>query len=148
YVRNLPRITFCTSFEASQHFVYRTDRGLIVRQQVRHILTRAPCPVGPNTSRLQCANLDSEGRDFHRQRIAKTAHRPLGRVIWRIAGNPEATADRRHLKDVTALLLAHHRHGGTRGVHDPVKARVHDGLEILRTYLLERCNLSVTSIVD
>src|SRR6266853_1770000 len=34
YVRDFPRITFRTPFESSQHLVYRTDRGLVVRQQV------------------------------------------------------------------------------------------------------------------
>src|ERR1700704_5731470 len=58
YIRDLPRIAFLTSFEASQHLEYRTDRGLVVRQQVRRILTGAPRPVGSNTSWLQCADLD------------------------------------------------------------------------------------------
>jgi hypothetical protein len=52
YIRNLPRVAFRTPFEASQHLEYRTDRGLVVRQQVRRILTGAPGPIGPNTSRL------------------------------------------------------------------------------------------------
>src|SRR3981081_892595 len=51
YVRDFPRIAR-TPFESAQHLVYRTDRGLVVRQQVRHILSRTPCPVGPNASRL------------------------------------------------------------------------------------------------
>src|SRR5882762_5047836 len=148
YARDLSRIAFRTPFESSQHLVYRTDRGLVVRQQVRHILTRAPCPVGPNTSRLQCADLDPERRDFHRQSVAETADGPLCCVIRRIAAYCETAADRRHLKDVTALLLAHYRDGGTCGVHHPVKACVHDGLEILRTHLLEGRNLPITSIVD
>src|ERR1700738_4599429 len=71
YVRDFPWIAFQTAVEASQHLQERTDRGLILRQQVRRILNGAPCPVGPNTSRLQCADLDSEGRDFHRQRVAE-----------------------------------------------------------------------------
>src|SRR6267154_5866456 len=71
YIRDLPRIAFRTLFEASQHLEYRTDRCL--RQQVRRILPSAPCPVGSNTSRLECADLDPERRDFHRQRVAKTA---------------------------------------------------------------------------
>src|SRR6266446_1247733 len=70
YVRDFPWIAFQTAVEASQHLQERTDRGLILRQQVRRLLNGAPCPVGPNTSRLQCADLDSEGRDFHRQRVA------------------------------------------------------------------------------
>jgi len=78
YVRYFPRIAFRTPFKASQYLQERTDRGLILRQQVRRILDRAPCPVGPNTSRLQGADLDPEARDFHRQRVDKTAHRPLG----------------------------------------------------------------------
>src|ERR1700682_2344626 len=108
YARDLSRIAFRTSFEASQYLQERTDRGLILRQQVRRILNGAPCPVGPNTSRLECADLDSEGRDFHRQSVAETAHSPLGRVIRRIARNREATSYRRHLKDVAAFLLTHH----------------------------------------
>jgi hypothetical protein len=75
HVRDLSRIAFQTPFESSQHLQERTDRGLILRQQVRRILNGAPSPVGPNTSRLQCADLDPEGRDFHRQRVAETAHR-------------------------------------------------------------------------
>src|ERR1700732_3353767 len=148
YIRDLPRIAFCTPFEASQHVEHRTDRGLVVRQQVRRILTGAPCPVCPNPSRLQRADLDPERRYFHRQRVTETAHGPLGCVIRRIARNREATTDRRHLKDVTALLLAHHWHGGARCVHHPVKACVHDGSEILRAHLLEWRKLAITSIVD
>src|ERR1700726_1925909 len=52
HIGDLPRIAFRTPFESSQYLVHRTNRGLVVRQQVRHILTRAPCPVGPNASRL------------------------------------------------------------------------------------------------
>src|SRR5260370_25329051 len=148
YARDLSRIAFRTHFESSQHLVYRTDRGLIVRQQVWHVLTRARCPVGPNASRLQCADLDPERRDFHRQRVAETTHGPLRRVIRSIAAYRDTAADRRHLKDVTALLLAHHRHGGACCVHHAVKACVHDSLEVLRTHLLEPRNLPVTSIVD
>src|SRR5258707_14064650 len=80
YARDLSRIAFRTPFESSQHLVYRTDRGLVVRQQVRLILTRAPGPFGPNASRLQRADLDPERCDFHRQRVAKAADSPLGRV--------------------------------------------------------------------
>src|SRR6267154_559038 len=148
YVRDLPRIAFRTSFEASQHLQERTDRGLILRQQVRRILNGAPCPVGPNTSRLQCADLDSEGRDFHRQRVAETAHGPLGCVIRRIAGNRVAATDRRHLKDVTALPLTHHWDSSACCVHHTVKACVHDSSEVLRTHLLERRKLPKTGIVD
>src|SRR6266853_6926505 len=148
YARDLSRIAFRTPFEASQHLQERTDRGLILREQVRCILNGAPCPVGPNTSRLQCADLDSEGRDFHRQRVAETAHRPLGRVIRRIARNRVAATDRRHLKDVTALLLAHHWDSSACCVHHTVKACVHDSSEVFRTHLLERRKLPKTGIVD
>src|SRR5882762_8952104 len=148
YLRDLSRIAFRTPLEASQYLEHRADRGLVVRQKLRRILTRAPCPVGPDAPRLQCADLDPERRDFHRQSVAETAHRPLGRVIRRIAGNREATTDRRHLKDVTALLLAHYWHGGACCVHHAVKACVHDSPEILRAHLLERRKLPITSIVD
>src|SRR4030088_33114 len=89
YVGDLPRIAFRTPFQASQHLEYRTDRCLILWQQPRRILTGTPCPVGSNTSRLECANLEPEGRDFHRQSVAETAYSPLSRVIRRIAGNRE-----------------------------------------------------------
>src|SRR3984893_2771764 len=148
YIRDFPRIAFLTPLEASQYLEGRTDRGLVVRQQVRRILTGAPRPVGPNTSRLQCADLDPERRDFHRQSVAETAHGPFGRVIRRIAGNRKATTDRRYLKDVTALLPAHHWHDGACCVHHAVKACVHDSLEVLRTHLLERRKLPITSIID
>src|SRR5260370_35031952 len=105
YVRDFPRITFQTPFEASQYLQERTDRGLILRQQVRRILNGAPCPVGPNTPRLQCAALDSEGRDFHRQRVAETPHRPLGRVVRRIARTGAPAPAPRHLTAVTAMPL-------------------------------------------
>src|SRR5467141_332688 len=147
YARDLSRIAFQTPFESSQYLEERTDRGLILRQQVRSILNGAPCPVGPNTSRLQCADLDSEGRDFHRQRVTETAHRPLGRVIRRIARNRVATTDRRHLEDVTALLLTHYRHRGACRVHHAVKACVHDRLEVLRTHLLERRKLPIACVI-
>src|ERR1700693_6039375 len=112
YIRDLPRIAFRTPFEASQHLEYRTDRALVVWQQVRRILTGPPLPVRPNTSRLQCADLDPKRRDLHPQKITETSHGPLGRVIRRIAGSREPATDRRHLKDVAALLLAHHWYGG------------------------------------
>src|SRR6202521_6384804 len=70
YVRDFPRIAFRTPFEAPQYLEERTDRGLVLRQQVRRILTGTPCPVGPNTSPLQCADLDPEGRDFQGESIA------------------------------------------------------------------------------
>src|SRR5882724_5805927 len=76
YVRDLSRIAFRAPFEASQYLEHRTDRGLVVRQHIRRILTGTPCPVGSNTTRLERANLDAERRDFHRQRVAETAHRP------------------------------------------------------------------------
>src|SRR6267378_2463967 len=148
YLRDLSRIAFRTPLEASQYLEHRADRGLVVRQKLRRILTRAPCPVGPDASRLQCADLDPERCDFHRQSVAETAHGPLGRVIWRIADNREATTDRRHLKDVTALLLAHHWYSGARCVNDAVEACVHDSLEVLRTHLLEWRELPITGIVD
>src|SRR5258708_6684260 len=137
-----------TSFEASEQLEHRTDRALIVRQQIRRILPCAPRPVGPNTAWLQRADLDPERRDLHRQSVAETAHGPLGRVIWRIAAVSDAATDRRHLKDVTALLLAHYRYGGTRCVNHAVETRVRDRLEVLRAYLLERRNLPITGIVD
>src|SRR6266404_5124164 len=148
HVRDLSRIAFQTPFESSQHLQERTDRGLMLRQQVRRILNGAPSRVGPNTSRLQCADLDPEGRDFHRQRVAETADSPLGRVIRRIAGNRVAATDRRHLKDVTALLLTHHWDSSACCVHHTVKACVHDRLEVFRTHLLERRKLPKTGIVD
>src|ERR1700739_5118042 len=63
YVRDFPWIAFQTSFEASQSLQKRTDRGLVFRQQVCRILSGAPRPVGPNTSRLQRADLDAERGD-------------------------------------------------------------------------------------
>src|SRR5580704_17925455 len=108
YIRDLPGIAFRTPVEASQHPKRQADRALVVWQQVRRILTGPPLPVRPNTSWLQCADLDPKRRDLHRQRIAETAHGPLGRVIRRIAGDRDAATDRRHLKDVTAPLLAHY----------------------------------------
>src|ERR1700738_2755995 len=110
HIRDLPRIAFRTSFETSQQLEYRTDRGLVLRQQIRRILPCTPRPVGPNTAWLQRADLDPERRDFHRQSVAETAHGPLGRVIRRIAGDRNAATDRRHLKDVTAPMLAHYRY--------------------------------------
>ena len=129
YIRNLPRIAFRTPFEASQHLEYRTDRCFVLRQQLRRILTSAPCPVGANTSRLQSADLDPERRNFHRQRIAEAAYGSFGRVIGSITANRDTPTDRRHLKNVAALLFAHHRDGGACRVHHAVKAGVNDGLE-------------------
>src|SRR5260370_10101355 len=121
HIRDLTRIAFRASFEASQQLEYRTDRGLIVGQQIRRILPCAPRPVGPNAARLQRTDLDPERRDLHRQSVAETAHSPLCRVIWRIATVRDAATDRRHLKDVTALLLAHYRYSRTRRVNHAVE---------------------------
>src|SRR6202035_2913583 len=148
YARDLSRIAFRTAFEAAQHFEVRPHGVLVFREQLRRILTSAARPVGANSSGLKRADFYAEWRDFQRERIAETADGPFGGVIWSIAWNREATADRRYLKDVAALLLTHHRHSGSRCVHHSVKTRVHDGLEILTTHLLERRNLPVTSIVD
>jgi NAD(P)-dependent dehydrogenase (short-subunit alcohol dehydrogenase family) len=62
----------------------RTDRGLILRQQVRRILNGAPCLVGAGTSRLQCADLDSEGRDFQRKGVTEDVARPLAQLLPRM----------------------------------------------------------------
>src|SRR6266436_3985970 len=148
YLRDLSRIAFRAPFEASQYLEHRTDRGLVVRQYSRRILPGTSCPVGSNTSWLQCADLDPKRRDFHCQRIAETAHSPLGRVIRRISGNREATTDRGHLKDVTAFLLPHHWDSSACCVHHTVKACVHDSSEVLRTHLLERRKLPKSGIVD
>src|SRR5260221_12539278 len=147
YVRDLSRIAFRAPFEASQYLEHRTDRGLVVRQHIRRILTGTPCPVGANTSWLQRADPHSERRDFHRQGVAETAHSPLGRVIRRISGNREATADRGHLKDVTAFLLPHHWYRGARCVHHAVKAGVHDSLEVLRAHPPEWRKLSTACVI-
>src|ERR1700676_2463354 len=133
--RDLPRIAFRTSFEAPQQLDHRTDRAFIVRQQIRRILSSAPRPVGPNAAWLQRADLDPERRDLHRQSVAETAHRPLGRMIWRIAAVRDAATDRRHLKDVTALLLAHYRYGGTRCVNHAVEKRAPHRREALAPFL-------------
>ena len=45
YVRDFPGIAFRTPFEAAQYLRERTDRGLILRQQLRRILTGAPSPA-------------------------------------------------------------------------------------------------------
>src|SRR6202040_3293112 len=148
HIRDLARIAFRTSFEAPQQLDHRTDRGFIVRQQIRRILPCAARPVGPNAAWLQRADLDPERRDLHRQSVAETAHRPLCRVIWRIAAVRDAATDRRHLKDVTAPLLAHYRYSGARRVNHAVEARVHDRLEVLCAYLLEWRNQPIARIVD
>src|ERR1700681_770676 len=148
HIRDLARIAFRTSFETSQQLEYRTDRGLVLREQIRGILACTPRPVGPNTAWLQRADLDPERRDLHRQSVTETAHGPLGRVIWRIAAVSDAATDRRPLKDVTALLFAHYRYGGARCVNHAVETRVHDRLEVLRAYLLERRKVPITGIVD
>jgi hypothetical protein len=49
---------------------------------------------------------------------------PLGRVIRRVAGDRHAAADRRHLKDVAAPLLAHDRYRGARCVNHALDPRV------------------------
>src|ERR1700674_5953961 len=58
HIRDLARIAFRTSFETSQQLEYRTDRGLVLWQQIRGILPCASRPVGPNAARLQSADLD------------------------------------------------------------------------------------------
>src|SRR5438552_14074980 len=45
YARDLPRIAFQTPFEASQYLQERTNRGFVLRQQVRRLPRGAPCPV-------------------------------------------------------------------------------------------------------
>src|SRR5476649_2764431 len=143
HIRDLTRIAFRTYLVASEELEHRTDRDLIVRQQIRRVLPRPSRPVSPNTARFQRANLDPERCDLHRQSVAETAHGPFGRVIWRIAAVRDAAAHRGHLKDVTALLLAHYRQGGPRRVNHAVEAGVDDRLEVLRAHLLERRNLSI-----
>src|SRR5258708_12733134 len=73
YARDFPRIAFRTPFESSQYLQERTDRGLILRQQVRRILTGAPCPVGPNAPRLHLPPPHSEGPHFHPHHSPHTA---------------------------------------------------------------------------
>src|ERR1700688_3610931 len=74
HIRDLARIAFRTSFEASEQLEHRTDRSLIVRQKIRDILPCASRPVGSNAARLQRANLDSERRDLHCESVAETAY--------------------------------------------------------------------------
>ena len=123
-------------------------RYFILRQKVRRFLSCAPCPIGPNAARLQSAYLDAERCDFHRESVAEAADSPLRRMVRRVAGNCQAAPDGRYLKDVAALLFAHHWDGGARRVHNAVEAGIHHCLEIFRTHLLERRKLSVTGIVD
>src|SRR5258708_38074126 len=61
HIRDLARIAFQTAFDASQEVEHRTDRSLIIGQQVRRILPCPPRPVGPNTARLQRADLQPNG---------------------------------------------------------------------------------------
>jgi len=42
YVRDFPGIAFRMPFEASQYLRERTDRGLVLRQQLRRILAGPP----------------------------------------------------------------------------------------------------------
>src|SRR5258706_380173 len=94
------------------------------------------------------ARAASTWRTLHRQTVAETAHGPLGRVIWRISAVCNAATHRRHLKYVTALLLAHYRYGGARCVNHAVEARVHNRLEVLSAHLLERRNLPISGVID
>jgi hypothetical protein len=69
-------------------------------------------------------------------------------VIRRVAGDGDATAYGRHLKNVSAVLLTHDREGGARGVDDAVKACVHDGLKVFGAHLLEGGKLAVSGVID
>src|SRR5258705_7464295 len=62
-IGDLPRIAFRTPFEPPQYLEERTDRRLVLGQQVPRILTGAPCPVGPNAPPLPSADLHSEARN-------------------------------------------------------------------------------------
>src|ERR1700731_1503149 len=77
-VGDLAWVTFLTPLDALQQLQYGADRRLIVWQQMGRILSGAPRPVGANTTRLQCADLDPKRRDLHGQSVAETAHGPLG----------------------------------------------------------------------
>src|SRR5580658_4185587 len=100
----------------------------------------------PPGSRLHI--LTPKGAISIRESVAEAADSPFRRVVRRIAGNCQAAPDGRHLKDIAALLSAHHRDRGASGVHNAVEASIHHCLEVFRTHLLERRNLSVTGIID
>src|SRR5258708_13415232 len=57
YLRDFPRIAFRTPFDPSQYLEERTDRCLVLWQQVPRILTGAPLPVGPTSSRALLEHL-------------------------------------------------------------------------------------------
>ena len=148
HIGDFARVALGTHFVALQELQDRADRRFILRQKFRRLLSCAPCPIGPNAARLQSAYLDAERCDFHRESVAKAADSPLRRVVRRIAGNRQAASDGRHLKDVAALLFAHHRDSGAGGVHNAVEASIHHCLKVFRTHLLERRKLSETGIID
>jgi len=100
YVRDLSRIAF-RSPRVSQHLVYRTDRASCLAAGPAFPPRAVPVVRIPPGSSVQILTPNGV---LPCQRVAETAT-ATWRVIRRIAGNPEATTDRRHLKDVTALCL-------------------------------------------
>src|SRR5258708_7146369 len=105
YVRDFPRIAFRTPFEPSQYLEERTDRCLVLGQQVRRILTGAPCPVGPNgtlpagdvfRARLILALADgSRYREIARS--LRTSVPTIARWKMRFEGDGLAGSEGRHL---------------------------------------------------
>src|ERR1700722_14359962 len=76
---------------------------------------RAQLVLMPPGSRLYI--LTPKGAISIRESVAEAADSPFRRVVRRIAGNCQAAPDGRHLKDIAALLSAHHRDRGASGVH-------------------------------
>lgn len=72
---------------------------------------------------------------------------PLSRVVRRVAGNRDASANRRNLQDPAALLPTHQRNGSSRRVNQSVKASVNHSLEVARGHLLERRELPISGII-
>ncbi len=90
--------------------------GLVGALGRRHCLGRPLLEACTHATRLQSTHLHTERSNFGCERIAEAADRPLCGVIRRVARYRDAPSNRRHLKDVPALLPAHHRHGCPRCV--------------------------------
>src|SRR5256886_1145467 len=130
-----------------QRLDHRAHGWFIVRKQNRRVLVRANAPICPHSPWFEGTHLDAKRRDFLCQRFGKSSNRPLGSMVAGTARTGQAAAHGGDLKDVTAPLLAHDRKRSAGHINDAIEICVHQRLESLRTQLLERSDVAVSSVI-
>ena len=146
--RRLGRNAARRSPHAADARVGGADRPLVVGlgRMDRH---RAAGPVGREAAGLDRGDLNAERRDLVRHHLAEAGDRELRRLVRaqpRRAAPPPA--DRAHLQDAAAALLAHDRQHRAGDVDDAIEIRVDLRAEVVERDVLGRVGVGVAGVVD